>query len=926
MAESIDIKFNAEWLGYQNFADITNSDIRVLQPGSQNTFIQDGDRLEPRAGIAYFGAAGTDGNTVDPYWTPAHRIHSKYDDFITVQGIKVPLRVYYSGQSGIGDVIQAWVPTNGNPTSTVKSWVSITADVIGGTFTILSTHRYFFDQWWDRINLLSRAVFTVGNNLIWSWSGGFAPVTAVTATTITTNAIWSARGFIDAPEGNPRIIVNGVEYVVTSGFGTNTITVASTAGILVGDLVFHGVQGDDTLGGGTTYDVCGTLNNQVYYVDWKQRNCYVSWNRNQDGVLDPVRTIFQGSGIDDAFFSGTYTSDINGTFRVIITRSVPLDVNDQSVKGQTSFEGSGANALIFDGSSYNSVTNNTYKVIIYRPESSNPDTITYQNASGAFYIGDGVTGGTSGAFGVVIYDTLTGQLGLNFVVGTFQPGEVISGGAPVKTADVVAFGQSADNFNNFQYAVYKNDALFSSGNNLQSSLGLPLSGPFTVANGITFTVDQNIIGTSYPQPSAGPFILYSGSLNPGDSWTYIIGDNDLLTRYKDDIVQGAQDISIPNGGGTIAISDGVSITFTTDVGHDIGDNWTVFAQRRVRRGWTVFTYTQPGRLPGEGFDMLLDSNGWTLKPQEDKMYINAQAGHYYQVQLQLSSDLLNESVDIKRLKSEPQNKVLFPYLIGYDKNQLAGISQDKSYDSLGRQELIELPQTKSISDIVRIDFETADWENGDFLYGFRKLFFSVPESGKMFVWDDYKKYWHTPMVFGQRIGLVSIIDGVLCGHSYERNETYQLFTGQSDLDIFPIEVRMVFAYDSFGKRFFQKACSAVGFEGYIEGAPVINYVVNADVAGCNGQATGVILPVLCSPLDRASLGKSHLGFHGLGNDPVEVIPHFFFIDTFDKMNFYQRNIELSCSSNDQRWSIVSIGTSVDFSNENNTSIVHKKVV
>jgi hypothetical protein len=928
MAESINIKYNSTWAGYQNYQDITNSDPNKLQPGSQNTFIQDGDRLEPRAGITYFGAAGTDLDTVDSYWCPAGRIHSKYDDFITVQGIKVPLRVYYSGHSGIGDVIQAWLPTNGDPTSTVKSWVDVTPGVAGGVGPVLSTHRYFFDQWWDRINLLSRAIFTMGNTNIWTWSGGFAPVISHTANTITTDAIWSTKGFIDAPEGNPRITVNGVEYTVTAGFGTNTITVTTTAGINDGDLVLHGVQADDTLSGATIYDVCGTLNNQVYYLDWRQRNCYVSWNRNQDGFIDPTQTIFTGSGIDDAFFSGDYDSDANATFRVTVTDSVPVDFNSPNKKGLTTFTGSGANALTFDTLSYTETDNNTYRVVVSNNVAAFfQGTMYYENSSAGFWTGEGFTA-PGGDTGTICYDDLNGEIGATFNDPP-EVGEVITGDDSGSTATVIRVGGlSQNNFVNLSYTVFKNDNAITSGN-LQNSVGEPIAGSVIMTDGITFNIDQNLIGNSYPSGiTNGVFNSYDGALNAGDSWTLIMGANDKVTRYKNNNVVGSQNVSVPTGGGTLTMSDGISIEFTTEIGHDVGDAWTIFAQRRVRKGWTVFTYTSPGRLPGEGFQLLLDSNGWTLKPQEDKMYINAQAGHYYQVDLNLSSDLLNENLEIKRLKSEPQNKVLFPYLIGYDKNFLAGISQDKTYDNLGRQELLELPQTRSISDEVRIDFETANWENGDFLYGFRKLFFSVPESGKMFVWDDYKKYWHSPMVFSNRVGLISIIDGVLCGHSYERNETYELFSGTSDLDVFPIETRMVFAYDSFDKRYFQKTCSAVGFEGYISGAPVIDYVVNADVGGCHGQATGTILPFMCAPQDRASLGASHLGYHGLANDPVEMIPHFFFIDTFDnnKMNFYQRNIELSCNSLDQRWSIISVGTNADMSSENNTTIVHRKTL
>lgn len=127
-----------------------------------------------------------------------------------------------------------------------------------------------------------------------------------------------------------------------------------------------------------------------------------------------------------------------------------------------------------------------------------------------------------------------------------------------------------------------------------------------------------------------------------------------------------------------------------------------------------------------------------MQPQENVMYMNSAAGHYTTAKLVLASDLLTENVTIERLKSEPQNKVLYPYLARYIKNQFATISQDKTFDILGRQKFLELPQTKSISDEVRIDFETADWEDADILYFKRKIYFCIPRQSLIFVYDDYK--------------------------------------------------------------------------------------------------------------------------------------------------------------------------------------------
>lgn len=806
----VNIKANNVFNGYSNFRDITNTPRTKMVAGSLNTFMPDGEKVEPRAGMAYWGANGTQGTQTNAYWTLAHRIHSKYDDFVNVQGTKIPLRVFYSGTSAQGDVMEAWLPVYvaGVATST-SQWYQVTATTPTNKLLAPANkgHRYYWAEWWDTINLIPRVAFTLGMTSIGSWSGGVAVVTGVTPTTITTNGIWTARGFIDAPEGNPIVIVNGVEYTVTAGFGTNTITVASTAGVALDDLVFSSVQLDDTLSGGTTYDVCSMINNQVYYMDWNQRNVYISWNRNQLAST----TIIDNAILADLIATGTY----NGTNTELIR--VKIDsIIQPPIRTFAPFVVGNIDNIVFSGAHTGSVRD--------------------------------------------IYQVTLSAIGPTFFYDIFLNGVLLIAATPLFTT------------------------------------------PYVAPNGITISA----VGT-FPTTSA-----------IGDVWTYEIGGSDTYTWYIGDANQG---VNIPVT--TPIVDSGVTYTFQNPNGHALGDSWLVTNQPTIIQGWTNFTYTNPGRLPGQGFTLLLDSNGWTMQPQENVMYMNSAAGHYTTAKLVLASNLLTENVVIERLKSEPQNKVLYPYLARYIKNQFATISQDKTFDVLGRQKFLELPQTKSISDEVRIDFETADWEDADILYFKRKIYFCIPRQSLIFVYDDYKKYWHAPMQFGKRVSLLSVIDGKLIGHSYEQNESYELFTGLNDLGIFPIKTRMVFPYESFGERMGEKLYSAIGFEGYILGNPVINYTINSGLGGCEGQQKGEIKPAMCLPKDLASLGKSGLGFHGLGNAPTQVIPHFYYIKTFDNQMFYMRNIEISCDSLDQRWSLISLGTDLSMAGINNESIVDR---
>ncbi len=894
------IKYVNKFTGYQNYMDITNMPVTSLAPGSQNIFIEDGSKLEPRAGMDYFGVPGQQGQQIDPYWTLANRIHSKYDDFVNKQGVKIPVRVYYSGGTSVGDIIEVWLPNyiNGVAQNT-NQWYRINA--ITPSNPIVSKHRYYWAEWFDPALTIVQPelIFTYGGLQIANWSGGFAPITSLTATTITTNGIWSAKGFIGAPEGTDVVVINGFEYTVTGGFGTNTITVTSTAGMAINDIVFQNIYFQIPTGTtGITFDVCSSINNQVYYIDWNQRNVYISWDRNQ--VATVGFTIFNGVGLDDGLYGGTYSGTTDLTYQAVISSTNRIVFTPGGLGS--------SNNITFDTTGYTGTvgTLNKYDLTIIA------DATIFVASTSGVNLGDSLTGSATMATGVVTGFYSFGSVDFIGVRMTsnasFSDTDTITTGSGVTVT-----GQNVDARSWFQFS--KNGTV----QNIDAGAGAL---PFNILlASITMLTDGLVanVGNIYGHAVGDTFTLYVSG--PYDTFQWRAGTSVLSAPTT--ITGSAQ-----------ALSNGVTIIFTSRINHTVGDSWTMTALPTVIRGWSNFSYTNPSRRAGQGFTLLLDSNGWTMKPQETRMLINSSSGHFYDVELRLSSDLLSETIKITRLKSEPQNKVLFPYLINYIKNQLVTISSDKTFDLLGRQKFLELQQSKTLSDAVRIDFETVDWQDADIIYYKRKIFFNVPRTTDagtgscVFVYDDYRKYWHPPQRFGRRISLLSIIDNKLIGHSYERNESYELFTGLNDLDLFPIETKIVMPYDSSGNRYVEKSMDAIGFEGYILGNPEIKYTINAGVGGCEGQEKGTIAPQntphgLCLPNDKSSLGKSNLGFHGLGNDPVDVIPHFFYIKQFDNMTYYQRNIEISCTSLEQRWSIISLGTSQANSFINSESITDK---
>lgn len=898
------IKYTNQWTGYKNYRDITNLGDGDITAGSKNIFIEDGAKLSVRGGTRFYGTEGTIGVQTDPYWSIAHRVHSKYDKFVNGGGNPTPLRIYYSGNNTTGDVIQVNLPefASGVAQST-KKWYTASQTVSPAT-PLISKHRWYFAEWWDNLAQQPLLIFVSGNKQIKSWTLGYAPIVTVGATSIVTTEPLSSLGFVNAAGGgSDTIIINGTAYITDGDFtGTTTDIPLGTTGISIDDVAFSEIENfnspDDF-----AYDYCSMVNNQVYYGDWKQRNVLVSWSVNQNERFGfPT---YQGtSGLNDLIFDGTYTGSTTSTFEITIDDVRPgIDTEIAefvSRNGNTSATGS------FDVSGYTGGTSqNEYELRCIYTRVWTGVTASMSPAAGdPAWVNQIFVGQTSGAIGVAV----DGTYALSFVVGgymlsgEFEVGETIVGQATGASVEI-AFNQESNAFQ-----LYKN------GN--QYTASSPFNVPTT--NSWQVNLDSSFIGASTRTLTDGIDFTFTMPMNhlPGDTYKLTIQKKptqaDRFSWTKDGVKQASR---VAITGGVQNLSDGVTIEFVETSGHDRDDTWTIKAFPKIDDGYRNFTFSTPDRLPIEGNIINLDSNFWTMYPQENAMYINGSAGEYYEV----TQNTIG--LNTERLKSEPQFKALYPYLLGYMENFLVSIIQEKSFNKLGRQEFLELPQMTTLSDEVKTLFETSDWEDGDILYAKTKTFFTLPKEGVVIVYDNFMKYFHAPMEFGRRVSSISFIDNKIIGHSYERNESYELFTDElNDLGQYAIESSIVTPYFDEGERFNQKSTNAIAIDGYMIGNPELKWAIHAGVGGCDGIPKGTVNPQVCLPVDTASLGKSPLGFHGLGNSPTDIIPHFKYGKTFPPTSYYLRNIEISCSGLEQRWSIVSMGISVDKDKINNSNM------
>lgn len=457
-----------------------------------------------------------------------------------------------------------------------------------------------------------------------------------------------------------------------------------------------------------------------------------------------------------------------------------------------------------------------------------------------------------------------------------------------------------------KYQVFKNNS--SVATNQTITYDTPTSLPGATSDGIKIT-----------------FVHIDDTVSPytvGQAWTYVVGGQDTYSIYVDGVIVGAAG----RNASTTYTTDGVSFKVNSTSGHALGDYWETTLDPAITEAWHNFYYTLPVRKPGEAYNFQLPSNFWTMAPQEKYMYVNTTYGQWGFIETELSADLQSESVNYEPMKQAASSKVIFPYMIDYLDNDLIYVTENKTLDMIGRKEFVELPQIGNLSDPVKLDFDEASFEDGSMEFFDKKLWITSPRETVMFCWDDLKKYWQPPQVIIEN-GILSIVENTLISHSNLRNQTFTLFSGQSD-DGSAFTVRIRTAYNSYGDRWALKNSNMTFLEGYITGNPPLVMKVIQGINGCGDILPHTVRPIVCITPDRAPLGAGSFGSHSLGSDVFNEDSHFNEIKKLPGKNIEYRlaALELECSTQSHTYRILTMAMNAILSNKGNNDVVVQDVI
>ena len=334
--------------------------------------------------------------------------------------------------------------------------------------------------------------------------------------------------------------------------------------------------------------------------------------------------------------------------------------------------------------------------------------------------------------------------------------------------------------------------------------------------------------------------------------------------------------------------------------------------------YTDYSFTNPGRLIGEGALLTLDSQPVGFVPQEDAMYITAGKSQWYQTNFLTSSDNTKENVNVKRLKTAINGGAISQSAIGKIKNSVVFISNEPTLDELGRvEQILGTPQSTNMSDPIKIDFDNYNFTNSQVFYFKYFIYISVPTEGLVRIFNLAKGFWEAPQYLP--VGRFAIIDNQLYGHSYTTLETYKLFDGYVDNENV-IKANAVMNFQNYGMRMKTKYFNEFAVEGYINENSIITLGIKYDIDGCATDTSydikGTDTQIVCTVPSTASLGKETFGKHPFGADLNQTTldqlpPKFRVIKTFPRLDFYEAQYSFTSLGKNQRWEILAFGPKVE---------------
>lgn len=355
-----------------------------------------------------------------------------------------------------------------------------------------------------------------------------------------------------------------------------------------------------------------------------------------------------------------------------------------------------------------------------------------------------------------------------------------------------------------------------------------------------------------------------------------------------------------------------------------------------------FTFSSP-RLAGEGGLLTLDGPAKSFGALGSFFVVSAGRSSWFRANYEqiTVSTTLAETLRVKKLNTGVDQGAQNQETTVQLGNALIFLSHEPAVRMISDPEQLTGTDPRTLSNPIKPDFDGEDFTNACAIWHKNAYYLSSPVNSKTYILEfvedadgKLRRFWNPPQILPVRA--FSVIGDALHGHSNGVPETYELFTGTSDLvangtvgnpdDKLPFNVIMAFAYNLYGDRANLKTFSEYFVEGEItpnttDALLTLNLDFGGSTAVIERTIDGSDEDILEGNVGFNSLGQVNLGINPLGGllNPPDDARKFNVTFVSPPDDFRMLQAIISVNEVDRYIAITAHGASVKISPRKNIS-------
>lgn len=300
------------------------------------------------------------------------------------------------------------------------------------------------------------------------------------------------------------------------------------------------------------------------------------------------------------------------------------------------------------------------------------------------------------------------------------------------------------------------------------------------------------------------------------------------------------------------------------------------------------------------FDNSLKASVLWISSVDDWVKINA---------LDAADPTTAEWINVEQVMQAERTGAL-PFCVSQQKGDIIFFAQDKTLQRIMTVDVLAKDTLKLLSDEVETLLTRLDSTEARIIYLKRYIYIMFPAESTVVALDVVENHFQPPWTLP--VQSMSIIDGVLYGHSNSRDETFSMLTGTSDLGA---EIVSVFAFGYYQgyqrinktnhvtQDFFRKQANKYAVSGRLSASTKVEVQNLYENEAENGQdiytVDGAVIKTYGTPDDQG--WATHIwgtASYGGGDDPANPKRRFLAFRAYNAVQWFEFTTILTVSGKD----------------------------